>query len=1106
MSNRKSTFLTARALDLEDPEDDVSDCDLISVTSRRSRLSVNSSTMGDMSAEKVPVAGTNSIRTTLFLIIFLGAATSAAFVGFGVTKAQDEQQVAFVSSATDATNKINLAFEDYVNAASTIHLRCRHRNFTRQDFRETFEYIIASGLQFKAAQFDPMITHDERPAAEAEARAYYAEHYPHVDYQGFRGFNYPNSTSLEPRIDQPFYFPIHYQEPILGNEAAIDLDYHSSESRTRAVGALFETKGPSLTDRLSLVKKKGEVSRCGNHNGPSYGVVLMHPGVALDEPQAGDEIWPKDFSSIVLCVPDLLKRSTSDQAMSALVYIHDRSQPGKDAVFLGGASVQHTDGSSEPDINFLDEEPLEALSAGLMEQNNVTAANRVWTVTVLAIEGTYKPDILFVCLGGAVIFCASLALAFWMWTSARRAEKFNKVLTSAQRSNAIVSSLFPKNVAKQMLDYDANDRDGKNADLKSKPIADLFPNTTVMFADMEGFTAWSSQRDPISVFHLLETVYNAFDEIAARRKVFKVETVGDCYVACCGLPEPNKNHALVMARFAQDCARRVRVVTRKLEVELGPETSALGFRFGLHSGPVTGGVLRGQRARFQLFGDTVNTAARIESTGKKGRIQISSATANLIREAGKGAWVVPREDKVLAKGIGIVETCWLTLKAIDEGDADADITEREDDELGGEFRDKQVGLVDWHTESLAQFLKVVVAHQRSAQQKKDSDSGLKAAEQEVLDRRAAPIEEISDRIPFPEIENLEAIQEAAESIELGMSVMMQLRNFVWSMAATYKQVPFHNFDHASHVVMNVMKLLGSASNHKDDGLDDPLARFTLVLAAIVHDADHPGVPNGQLNKEQDSIAMVYNGQSAAEQNSLDITWNLLMEDQYKDLRRTIYKNKEEMIRFRQLLVHTVLVTDIVNKELQTKRKERWNRVFGTSGEAPQPPSMFETLEDIQSERRTALLELVIQASDVSHTMQHWHIYRQWNTCLFHEMDKAWSEGRADKDPRKDWYKGEIGFFKFYILPLADRVKHSSAFGALGAELYHCAESNMMEWEMKGEQVTQELIEATAKKSEATARRRNSMDASKKFSTAQFEDKPEQALQAAAEVFTDEIDL
>ena len=75
-------------------------------------------------------------------------------------------------------------------------------------------------------------------------------------------------------------------------------------------------------------------------------------------------------------------------------------------------------------------------------------------------------------------------------------------------------------------------------DGKAKPIADLFPETTVMFGDIAGFTAWSSMREPSHVFHLLETIYGAFDAIAMRRNVFKIETIGDSYVAVCGLPEP----------------------------------------------------------------------------------------------------------------------------------------------------------------------------------------------------------------------------------------------------------------------------------------------------------------------------------------------------------------------------------------------------------------------------------------------------------------------------------------------------------------------------------------------------------------------------------------
>ena len=157
----------------------------------------------------------------------------------------------------------------------------------------------------------------------------------------------------------------------------------------------------------------------------------------------------------------------------------------------------------------------------------------------------------------------------------------------------------------------------------SEPIADFFPNTTVMFANIAGFTAWSSQREPHQVFQLLETIFRAFDRFANRLGVFKVETIGDCYVAVTGLPEPHQHHALIMARFAHECLVHMKELCKKLEVVLGPGTADLGLRVGLHSGPVTAGVLRGEKSRFQLFGDTMNTASRMESNSFPNTIQVS---------------------------------------------------------------------------------------------------------------------------------------------------------------------------------------------------------------------------------------------------------------------------------------------------------------------------------------------------------------------------------------------------------------------------------------------------------------------------------------------------
>lgn len=212
------------------------------------------------------------------------------------------------------------------------------------------------------------------------------------------------------------------------------------------------------------------------------------------------------------------------------------------------------------------------------------------------------------------------------------------VIDAATRSNAVLLELFPKQVRDRLLADKNNDSKADHFMSESKegkPNADFFPETTIMFADISGFTSWSSSREPPQVFILLETLYQAFDEIAKKRRVFKVETIGDCYVAVCGLPTPQKDHAVVMTRFANECMDAMHSLVQEMEVTLGPGTGDLNMRIGLNSGATTAGVLRGERARFQLFGDTMNTASRMESGGVPGRIHISESTANLLKAAGK---------------------------------------------------------------------------------------------------------------------------------------------------------------------------------------------------------------------------------------------------------------------------------------------------------------------------------------------------------------------------------------------------------------------------------------------------------------------------------------
>lgn len=115
-------------------------------------------------------------------------------------------------------------------------------------------------------------------------------------------------------------------------------------------------------------------------------------------------------------------------------------------------------------------------------------------------------------------------------------------------------------------------------------------------------------------------------------------------MAVVGLPEVRPDHAVVMARFARNCMIKLKTITKQLEVTLGPDTGDLSLRMGLHSGPVTAGVLRGQKSRFQLFGDTMNTAARMEQNGVRNKIHISQDTADRLVAGGKAKWVTQRED------------------------------------------------------------------------------------------------------------------------------------------------------------------------------------------------------------------------------------------------------------------------------------------------------------------------------------------------------------------------------------------------------------------------------------------------------------------------------
>ena len=401
-------------------------------------------------------------------------------------------------------------------------------------------------------------------------------------------------------------------------------------------------------------------------------------------------------------------------------------------------------------------------------------------------------------------------------------------------------------------------------------------------------------------------------------------------VAVCGLPHPNVDHALTMAKFARDCLFKMRQQLDVLETSLGPDTTKLGMRVGIHTGPVTAGVLRGERARFQLFGDvsfillsnrmsffhlskgianpftvypkTVNTTARIESTGAKNRIHLSEQTASVLIDAGKEHWVTRRSDMVEAKGKGKLQTFWLKTGEISPsstGSHEMRIDERagsssasqempSESMLEDGLSMKDLRLVDWNVEVLGRLLRQIEAQRRVSGKGSEPQATLKALQLQGKNY-CSIFQEVKEIIDLPTFNADSGRDFADESkdLQLDDNVAAELYQFVSTIATMHNHNPFHSFDHASHITLSVVKLLsrivsptkesanGAKSTLHDHAYSiasDPLTQFAIVLSAIIHDVSHPGVPNNTLIKEKAGLALAYNNKSVAEQNSVDLAF------------------------------------------------------------------------------------------------------------------------------------------------------------------------------------------------------------------------------------------
>jgi class 3 adenylate cyclase len=200
------------------------------------------------------------------------------------------------------------------------------------------------------------------------------------------------------------------------------------------------------------------------------------------------------------------------------------------------------------------------------------------------------------------------------------------------KTEELLLNILPRSIAKRL-------RDGEER------IADSFPNVSVLFADMVGFTMMTRKTTATALVDMLDELFSHFDLITEKHGLEKIKTIGDCYMLAGGVPEPRDDHAVATVEAALEMCEALR--------EMHERTGgALQMRIGVHSGPIVAGVIGIRKFTYDLWGDTVNVASRMESTGEPGRVHVSPATAELL----KGHFALTHRGQIEVKSLGLVET------------------------------------------------------------------------------------------------------------------------------------------------------------------------------------------------------------------------------------------------------------------------------------------------------------------------------------------------------------------------------------------------------------------------------------------------------------------
>ena len=226
---------------------------------------------------------------------------------------------------------------------------------------------------------------------------------------------------------------------------------------------------------------------------------------------------------------------------------------------------------------------------------------------------------------------------------------YNQVLVEQDLSDMLLHNMMPQAIAERL-----KGRSKLTTDHLNKAIVDSYANVTVLFADIVGFTAFAQDVSPEIMVGVLNDLFTRFDHIADHRGMEKIKTIGDCYMAAAGLPLVVPDHADRAAHMSLDMLGAIQDFNANSQ-------HPLNIRIGISSGAAVAGIIGKSKFLYDLWGDVVNTASRMESHGTAGRIQMSDAT----RQALKHPFSVEHRGVIEVKGKGKMSTWFLNSPTLE---------------------------------------------------------------------------------------------------------------------------------------------------------------------------------------------------------------------------------------------------------------------------------------------------------------------------------------------------------------------------------------------------------------------------------------------------------